>query len=64
MTRTGKLLAELIALPSVNPAFAPSPTGSSMAGLPRAGKFGEKNMADYLMDVKKSSKLARSLGSS
>ena len=51
MTRTGKLLAELIALPSVNPAFAPSPTGSSMAGLPRAGKFGEKNMADYLMAV-------------
>ncbi len=51
MTRTGKLLAELIALPSVNPAFAPSPKGPAMAGAPRAGKFGEKNVADFLMAV-------------
>jgi acetylornithine deacetylase/succinyl-diaminopimelate desuccinylase-like protein len=38
MTRTEKLLAELIALPSVNPAFLP----------PRHPSAGEKNMADFL----------------
>ena len=38
MTRTEKLLAELIALPSVNPAFLP----------PRHPAGGEKRMADFL----------------
>jgi acetylornithine deacetylase/succinyl-diaminopimelate desuccinylase-like protein len=38
MTRTEKLLAELIALPSVNPAFLP----------PRHPFAGEKNVADFL----------------
>ena len=38
MTRTEKLLAELIALPSVNPAFLP----------PRHPRAGEKNAADFL----------------
>ncbi len=38
MTRTEKLLAELIALPSVNPAFLPS----------RHPLAGEKNVADFL----------------
>jgi succinyl-diaminopimelate desuccinylase len=38
VTRTEKLLAELIALPSVNPAFLP----------PRHGLAGEKRMADFL----------------
>ena len=38
MTRTEKLLAELIALPSVNPAFLP----------PRHPLAGEKNVADFL----------------
>ena len=41
MTRTEKLLAELIALPSVNPAFLPP-------GHPYAG---EKNVADFLAAV-------------
>ena len=41
MTRTEKLLAELIALPSVNPAFLP-------AHHPNAG---EKNVADFLAAV-------------
>ena len=44
MTRTEKLLAELIALPSVNPAFAPA--GAS-AGQARS-IYGEKNVADFL----------------
>jgi acetylornithine deacetylase/succinyl-diaminopimelate desuccinylase-like protein len=44
MTRTEKLLAELIALPSVNPAFAP-PEGTS----PHIREvYGEKNVADFL----------------
>jgi acetylornithine deacetylase/succinyl-diaminopimelate desuccinylase-like protein len=45
MTRTEKLLAGLIALPSVNPAFAPSEGAS-----PRQSRhiFGEKNVADFL----------------
>jgi acetylornithine deacetylase/succinyl-diaminopimelate desuccinylase family protein len=41
MTRTEKLLAELIALPSVNPAFLP----------PRHQNAGEKNVADFLASV-------------
>jgi acetylornithine deacetylase/succinyl-diaminopimelate desuccinylase-like protein len=47
MTRTEKLLAELIALPSVNPAFAP-PDGASAR---QARHYGEKNMADFLATV-------------
>ena len=38
MTRTEKLLAELIALPSVNPAFLPA----------RHPHAGEKRVADFL----------------
>jgi acetylornithine deacetylase/succinyl-diaminopimelate desuccinylase family protein len=41
MTRTEKLLAELIALPSVNPAFLP----------PRHPNAGEKRVADFLASV-------------
>ena len=41
MTRTEKLLAELIALPSVNPAFMP----------PRHPHAGEKNVANFLASV-------------
>jgi acetylornithine deacetylase len=41
MTRTAKLLAELIALPSVNPAFAPL----------HDPKTGEKNVSDFLISV-------------
>jgi acetylornithine deacetylase len=41
MTRTEKLLAELIALPSVNPAFLP----------PRHPHAGEKNVADFLAAI-------------
>jgi acetylornithine deacetylase/succinyl-diaminopimelate desuccinylase-like protein len=41
MTRTEKLLAELIALPSVNPAFLP----------PRHPNAGEKHVADFLAAV-------------
>jgi acetylornithine deacetylase/succinyl-diaminopimelate desuccinylase-like protein len=41
MTRTEKLLAELIALPSVNPAFLPT----------RHRHAGEKHVADYLASV-------------
>ena len=41
MTRTEKLLAELIALPSVNPAFMP----------PRHPHASEKNVADFLASV-------------
>jgi acetylornithine deacetylase/succinyl-diaminopimelate desuccinylase-like protein len=44
MTRTEKLLAELIALPSVNPAFAPA--GASAQ--PARKLYGEKNVADFL----------------
>jgi acetylornithine deacetylase len=43
MTRTEKLLAELIALPSVNPAFAAA--GASPA------RYGEKSVADFLVAV-------------
>lgn len=41
MTRTEKLLTELIALPSVNPAFAP----------PQDPKAGEKKVAEFLLAV-------------
>jgi acetylornithine deacetylase/succinyl-diaminopimelate desuccinylase-like protein len=47
MTRTEKLLAELIALPSVNPAFAPQSGASARQGR----HYGEKNMADFLATV-------------
>lgn len=48
MTRTEKLLADLIALPSVNPAFA----GQSPASARQARqKFGERNIAEYLASV-------------
>lgn len=46
MTRTEKLLAELIALPSVNPAFATQVVASTRQACPK--KFGEKNVADVL----------------
>ncbi len=42
MTRTEKLLAEIIALPSVNPAFA------AQDAAPFQKKFGEKNVAEFL----------------
>jgi acetylornithine deacetylase/succinyl-diaminopimelate desuccinylase-like protein len=41
VTRTEKLLAELIALPSVNPAFL----------LPRHSHAGEKRVADFLATI-------------
>jgi acetylornithine deacetylase/succinyl-diaminopimelate desuccinylase-like protein len=48
MTRTAKLLAELIALPSVNPAFVPQ--GGTSA---RSARFmmGEQRLADFLASV-------------
>jgi acetylornithine deacetylase/succinyl-diaminopimelate desuccinylase-like protein len=51
MTRTGKLLAELIALPSVNPAFTPADGASARPARLRPAKFGEKNVADFLVAV-------------
>ena len=45
MTRTEKLLAELIALPSVNPAFTMQSVASAQ---PVRSLFGEKNIADFL----------------
>lgn len=45
MTRTAKILAELIALPSVNPAFVPH--GAASARQTRQF-FGEKNVSDFL----------------
>jgi acetylornithine deacetylase/succinyl-diaminopimelate desuccinylase-like protein len=51
MTRTEKLLAELIALPSVNPAFAPSDGASARQGRLRQSHYGEKNVADFLASV-------------
>jgi len=45
MTRTEKLLAELVALPSVNPAFAQ--LGANPAP-PFRSPYGEKNVADFL----------------
>lgn len=49
MTRTEKLLAELIALPSVNPAFALQRSAS--ARRTRLSRFGEKNVADFLAAI-------------
>ncbi len=48
MTRTEKLLAELIALPSVNSAFAPSDGASARQARLRQSYYGEKNVADFL----------------
>lgn len=45
MTRTEKLLAELIALPSVNPGFAPANDASAH---PARELYGEKNVAGFL----------------
>ncbi len=50
MMRTEKLLAELIALPSVNPAFASA--GAAARSAPAGGSnYGEKNVADFLASV-------------
>jgi succinyl-diaminopimelate desuccinylase len=49
MTRTEKLLAELIALPSVNPAFTVAAGLTAHPG--RSLRHGEKNVADFLMSV-------------
>jgi len=49
MTRTEKLLADLIALPSVNPAFATQNVASARRASP--SKFGEKNVADFLASI-------------
>jgi acetylornithine deacetylase/succinyl-diaminopimelate desuccinylase-like protein len=48
MTRTEKLLAELIALPSVNPAFV---SAGETAARPARQIYGEKNVADFLASV-------------
>ena len=48
MTRTEKLLAELIALPSVNPAFAPRSGAAARQARPSHPFAGEKRMADFL----------------
>lgn len=45
MTRTEKLLAEIIVLPSVNPAFA------AQDAAPAKKKFGEKNVAEFLAAI-------------
>ena len=50
MTRTEKLLAELIALPSVNPAFTMQSVASAQ---PVRSLFGEKNIADFLAEQSK-----------
>jgi acetylornithine deacetylase/succinyl-diaminopimelate desuccinylase-like protein len=49
MTRTEKLLADLIALPSVNPAFAGQ--GPASARQARPERYGEKNVAEFLASV-------------
>jgi acetylornithine deacetylase/succinyl-diaminopimelate desuccinylase-like protein len=59
MTRTEKLLAALIALPSVNPAFAPSSSvgprcravSDDQQVVPTSARFSEKNVADFLATV-------------
>ena len=52
MTRTEKLLAELIALPSVNPAFIPPPPAASARQARPSHPFaGEKRVADFLASV-------------
>jgi len=47
MTRTEKLLAELIALPSVNPAFAPSDGASARQTRQPHPFMGEQSVADF-----------------
>ena len=52
MTRTEKLLADLIALPSVNPAFRSQEGAGPHGGRQlRLAKNGEKNVADFLATV-------------
>ena len=61
MTRTEKLLAELIALPSVNPAFVPQNAVGTARRAVRADaraarpylSYGEKNVVDFLASVAK-----------
>ena len=48
MARTEKLLADLIALPSVNPAFAGQ---STVTARQARQKYGEKNVADFLASI-------------
>jgi succinyl-diaminopimelate desuccinylase len=48
MTRTEKLLAELIALPSVNPAFVPPGRASTRQA---RSHYGEKPVADFLASL-------------
>ena len=49
MTRTTRLLRELVALPSVNPAFVPSPAaGASQPGRALPANSGERQVADFL----------------
>jgi len=51
MTRTEKLLAELIALPGVNPAFVP-PSGTSAGQARKPHPFaGEQRVADFIATV-------------
>ncbi|MEJ0088824.1 MAG: M20/M25/M40 family metallo-hydrolase [Limisphaerales bacterium] len=52
MTRTEKILAELIALPSVNPAFAPAEKAPETKA-----HYGEKGVAEFLTQVAKRSGL-------
>jgi acetylornithine deacetylase/succinyl-diaminopimelate desuccinylase-like protein len=51
MTRTEKLLAELIALPSVNPAFVPSDGTSARQARQPHPFTGEQRVADFLASV-------------
>ena len=51
MTRTEKLLAELIALPSVNPAFVPQDGTSARQARPPHPFAGEQRVADFLATV-------------
>jgi acetylornithine deacetylase/succinyl-diaminopimelate desuccinylase-like protein len=51
MTRTEKLLAELIALPSVNPAFALQSRASARQARLRKAYYSEKNVADFLAAI-------------
>ena len=59
MTQTEKLLAELIALPSVNPAFVPFPSVGPRSGatlddrqaVPASTHAGEKRVAEFLAAV-------------
>ena len=51
MTRTEKLLAELVALPSVNPAFVPSDGTSARPARQPHSFTGEQRVADFLAAV-------------